>query len=73
MSKTLEELGYEKDGEYTYRKQERWIECVIWFDWEDKSVISEYRYIDDDEWKSMSISMEELKAIYKWCEEQGWI
>ena len=73
MSKTLEELGYEKeDKQNNYIKKEQWYECHIWFDKSTKTVTTEYSYYDAD-WKPMSLSMEELKAIYKYCEDNKWI
>jgi hypothetical protein len=70
MSKTLEELEYEK----TYQD-----ECVLeYHNIELESVIT-FRKIGKsvsckDEYNGyQNISMEELKAIYKYCEDLGWI
>jgi hypothetical protein len=71
MSKTLEELGYEKteyetQTEYTYDHKimgERF-EHEILFSKPSKLVFI---------YGKRGIDMEELKAIYKYCEEQGWI
>lgn len=63
MSKTLEELGYEKlkgftNDVYTTKSRDKWIHFK-----------RDIRKILCDE----LISMEELKIIYKWCEEHNWI
>lgn len=66
MSKTLEELGYKK------REYEN---CIvfekgfsqIWF-------FTEERLISGKEFmESKDFTMEELKAIYKYCEDNKWI
>ena len=78
MSKTLEELGYEKSA---YSKSTDFVKDVdevvtaISFDL-NNGVLK----IDCEDYRrnvphSVLFNMEELKAIYKykWCEEQGWI
>ena len=75
MSKTLEELGYEKvvdtDEMVRYKKQDEPLNCYISFYKDDKTVeVSEVLYVVN--YKS-EITMEELKAIYKWCEDNKWI
>ena len=71
MSKTLEELGYEKEDMTSVFNGEKIGERF----WEPKT----YHFISFyDEEKVMRISskkitMEELKAIYKWCEDNKWI
>lgn len=72
MSKTLEELGYEKEENRFYiifRKQHK----EIVFDKVDREVFGET--IINEEFKLIRtcFSMEELKAIYKWCEDNKWI
>ena len=69
MSKTLEELGYKKQE---YGKS---------YDIFSKSVDEEGYCIDSivffKKHKNIKINaiitMEELKAIYKWCEDNKWI
>ena len=68
MSKTLEELGYDKREE----------EFQIIYENEDGD---EIRFITltkcvcvkecNDDYQVAT--MEELKAIYKWCEDMGWL
>lgn len=70
MSKTLEELGYEKE-EYGksyvifYRPvdEEGYVTESIWFYKKHKKI----KVFDT------VIPLEELKAIYKWCEDNKWI
>ena len=74
MSKTLEELGYTKINEDLYTKKTDWETIEIFFT--NKKVIcqSKNKYaLDYDPWESKFIDMEELKAIYKWCEDNKWI
>jgi hypothetical protein len=71
MSKTLEELGYEK------RENEEEIDFVngdkeILFDKQKKEFAGEW-FIPDVRFVVPVFSMEELKAIYKYCEDLGWI
>ena len=67
MSKTLEELGYQK------------LECedYVAFGGKEKEIL-----FDNQKREFMAsvygydanpINMEELKAIYKWCEDNKWI
>ena len=71
MSKTLEELGYEKVADklqttYTYDHEimgERFQHELL-FSEPSKSVFI---------YGKRGIDMEELKAIYKWCEDNKWI
>ena len=66
MSKTLEELGYEK---------EEFENCIIfqkgfnqiWFFTEERTVSGK------EFMQSKDFTMEELKAIYKQCEDLRWI
>ena len=70
MSKTLEELGYEKEENYylvTFKKRDK----AIVFDKSDNTFYS-YIQINDLIMKTC-LGMEELKAIYKWCEDNKWI
>ena len=68
MSKTLEELGYEKrEGEtydvfYSPLDEEGYVESIS-FDKKRKKI----RVFNT------VVSLEELKAIYKWCEDNKWI
>jgi hypothetical protein len=69
-SKTLEELGYEKIQDDTigiiYKSDEHGIEILF------AKLINEVHIATlDDVWASLT--MEELKAIYKYCEDLGWI
>ena len=66
MSKTLEELGYEKlekENCIVFEKNH----SHIYFFIEEKMVSGTERFQSND------ITMEELKAIYKYCEDLGWI
>ena len=71
MSKTLEELGYKKIETKDY--------VSFWH--EDKNIIFDKhrREIEADKFvpngilRVSNITMEELKAIYKWCEDNKWI
>jgi arsenate reductase-like glutaredoxin family protein len=66
MSKTLEELGYEKyvcdNGTIQYSKEEKTINFYA------NKEIEVFHLFDDN-----SFTMEELKAIYKYCEDNKWI
>ena len=79
MSKTLEELGYEKkrDDEYHIIYEKRENETLFYDIYEKHYIIfwkNEKRFDKrDDKDKSRNITMEELKAIYKYCEDNKWI
>lgn len=67
--KMFKELGYEKQKDYfglIYRNKNNYAE--ITFDFGDETICAS---IDDDE--SVYLSMEELQAINKKCEELGWL
>lgn len=71
MSKTLEELGYEK------------IECeeYVAFGNKDKEILFDKKkmeftgeqFIPNGMFVIPAFTMEELKAIYKYCEDNKWI
>ena len=70
MSKTLEELGYEKREIFNIRKENVGIsfcstdkQHAIDFNYKNKTI---KKYLEE-------INMEELKAIYKYCEDNKWI
>ena len=68
MSKTLEELGYEKAEKTlvtTYTDNAR---NEIRF----REVHKEIVFVNSDS-VYRCFTMEELKAIYKWCEDNKWI
>ena len=78
MSKTLEELGYEKNkGDWNIviymKKGEKgpYHNYFISFDKEDR-IVEAYESLGASTF-SKELAMEELKAIYKWCEDKGWI
>ncbi len=80
MSKTLEELGYKKVDGYkniddcTYTKSDNWETHEIFFSNNEVICQSKNKYaLDFDPWESKFITMEELKAINKKCEELGWL
>ena len=67
MSKTLEELGYEK---------EEYDNCIVF----EKGISEIYFYKEEktvggvnERMESKAFTMEELKAIYKYCEDNKWI
>ena len=68
--KMFKELGYEKQAEsifgLVYRNKNNYAE--ITFDLYDETICAS---IHDDE--SVYLSMEELRAINKKCEELGWL
>jgi hypothetical protein len=69
MSKTLEELGYEKIedryGNIVFDKSDK---TIVFFEkTKTFSCVSEYNRVLED------LTMEELKAIYKYCEDNKWI
>jgi len=71
MSKTLEELGYEKiENDYYVVFHNGGVQ--ISFDKLGKEIIGE-RFIEDGDYAPKHITMEELKAIYKYCEDNKWI
>ena len=66
MSKTLEELGYEKreyDNCITFEKE---LDIIYFFTQE--RMIKGTTFVE-----SKAFTMEELKAIYKYCEDNKWI
>ena len=71
MSKTLEELGYENFGEDEYAAEyfNKKTDAQIIFSKSSKNVAIKDGY--DENYQC--ITMEELKAIYKWCEDNKWI
>ena len=68
--KTLEELGYEKvqDDEYVSEYHKKELDTIISFREINKSVFCKTK---DDNYQYLT--MEELKAIYKYCEDSGGI
>jgi hypothetical protein len=69
MSKTLEELGYEKIVKGTYIDYRNQLDNAVHIMfWEDRK----FAKVDDDGLE-IWFDMEELKAIYKYCEDMGWI
>ena len=70
MSKTLEELGYERIVDDTigiiYRNNKHKLEILF------TKLTQEFHFSTDED-VFVSITMEELKAIYKQCEDLGWI
>ena len=74
MNARLEDLGYEiaednirKDGILIFvNKKEN---CRIAFFAEGREVHKYHEYLDNEGY----ITMEELKAIYKYCEDNKWI
>ena len=70
MSKTLEELGYEKIQDDVigtiYRNNKSKIEILF-------AKLTREVHVSTDEDIMVSLTMEELKAIYKWCEDNKWI
>ena len=71
MSKTADKmfkkLGYEKQIFCNAIRYAQGTTYISFFE-DDKAVL-----VSDGLDKLEIIGMEELKAIYKWCEEQGWI
>lgn len=65
--KMFEELGYKKRVKGTYIDYYNQNAVHIMF-WEDKK----FAKVDDDGLE-IWFDMEELKAIYKYCEDLGWI
>ena len=65
MSKTLEELGYEKkqDDEYQTAYEDGYCEGIVF-----RKITRSVRMCH-----LQVITMEELKAIYKYCEDNKWI
>lgn len=69
----FEELGYMTDeNEYfiEYQKQKENCSKFIKFDLIDKSFTSFYYIIPNEQ---SYLTMKELQAIYKKCEELGWV
>lgn len=74
MSKTLEELGYEKEeNDYivVFINSINSGEQIV-FDKLRKEVVCE-EFINGAKYIAKNITMEELKAIYKYCEDNKWI
>lgn len=74
MSKTLEELGYEKVENEYYVEFQNMGEAII-FD-KDNKEFSGQSFSPSGEFREFydkTFTMEELKAIYKWCEDNKWI
>ena len=66
MSEALEELGYEiKEYENCLVFEKGFSQ--IWFFTEERTVSGK------EFMQSKDFTMEELKAIYKYCEDLGWI
>ena len=69
MRETLEELGYEKIVKGTYIDYHNQLDNAVHIMfWEDKK----FAKVDDDGLE-IWFDMGELKAIYKQCEDLGWI
>lgn len=69
--KTLEELGHEKsENEYNivFRKDNTTI-CFV----KKLKVFSKDLLTNNGKFVACNVTMEELKAIYKYCEDLGWI
>ena len=75
MRKTLEELGYEKDIDIPamvrYKKSRKEVDTYIRFYKDDKKI--EANEVVYNQSYTVELSMEELKAIYKYCEDNKWI
>ena len=77
MSKTLEDLGYEKvENEYNivFRKDNTTIKdnktiCFV----KKLKVLSKDSLTNKDRFATWNITMEELKAIYQYCIDNKWI
>lgn len=67
----FEKLGYVKviDENHIYYNNLKW-EYTIVFDLLSKTFIG---YIDEDTEASLSVDMQELKAINQKCKELGWL
>lgn len=68
----FEKLGYQKNKRngmfyLIYKKKIDGEFCYVVFDIYDKTFYVEYDY------EAMNISMQELKAINKQCQELGWL
>jgi hypothetical protein len=70
MSKTLEELGYEKTKERCAVCYKDGCKEII-FDYTNNSVNADM--LIGDTVHATYLTMEELKAIYKYCEDNKWI
>lgn len=74
MSKTLEELGYEKDIDccnlVRYKRSRKEMDTYIRFD-EDERTFDGNDVLYNQSYPK-EFTMEELKAIYKWCEDNKW-
>lgn len=71
MSKTLEELGYEKienEEEVSFENGDK----EILFDKQKREFTGE-QFVPNGMFVIPAFTMEELKAIYKWCEDNKWI
>lgn len=76
MSKTLEELGYEKsesETRFIFRKGYEDCTVLISFFKAIKDVVLKAIRKEDGLREDIILNMEELKAIYKYCEDSGWI
>ena len=75
MSKTLEELGYEKRENSFFIIYQSGRE-KIFFDKANKDFsgeILDVNFSENGDFVSKPFTMEELKAIYKYCEDNKWI
>ena len=74
MSKTLEDLGYEKEEDtpsvlmYNKKEENRFYDNTIIF-YKITKIFTKVRGYSD----AVTFTMEELKAIYKYCEDNKWI
>ena len=71
MSKTLEELGYQKlecEDYVAFGGRDK----EILFDKQKKEFTGE-KFVSNGIFVIPAFTMEELKAIYKWCEDNKWI
>ena len=70
MSKTLEDLGYEKDIDSEDEFLTRYIkdnDCISF--WHTKKQVNCYNRFEPFKY----LTMEELKAIYQYCIDNKWI
>lgn len=68
----FEELGYEKENNSNYICEFYKYGTFNFID-DDDIIFIKFDMKDKDFWKSTSITMQELQAINKKCEELGWI
>lgn len=71
MSKTLEELGYEKRENNYYTVFQNGGEQIAFN--KDCKEISCEMFTAGGEFTVKPFNVQELKAIYKYCEDLGWI